>query len=92
MSPVSNASFHEFGTQGKPVVNDIFDVAGKYAEEKQYGVAKAIYVLLVDLPRALGLVSEDNETATLIKEKASLFKLTRSRAITKQHELDISVS
>lgn len=81
MNLVSNASFHEFGPQGKPVRNDALDVAAKFASEKQYGFAKAIYVLGVDLTRALGLVSKENATATLIKENASLFKLSRSPAM-----------
>jgi len=82
MSTVSNTRFHECGPQNKSEVkNNPIDVFVKYTTEKHYSFAKAIYVLGVDVPRALGLMSENNQTATIIKENATLFKLSRSPAV-----------
>lgn len=72
-----NLALNEFGAH-KPVRSDVFDVFAQYAAQKPYSLAKAFYVLGVDVPKELGLMSKDNVTWTKAAEQAKLFKLTRA--------------
>ena len=80
MNCVSNVAFNEWGKCKTPV-KDTVDVITDYATQKQYGFAKAICVLGVDVPRAIGIMSDDNCTASVVKDHLSLFKLSCSPAM-----------